>query len=44
MAETHSSEDSQSHESGKTKGAVLLFVAGYITVAVVAIGSFWALM
>lgn len=44
MAGGHDSKQEQGRGSGKTRGAVLLLVASYVTVAVVAVGSLLAIM
>lgn len=43
MSHVSNSEQKNGRKAGKTRVAVLLFVASYLTVAVVAVGSFLAL-
>lgn len=43
MSHVSNSEQKNQSKTGKTREAVLLFVASYLTVAVVAVGSFLAL-
>ena len=43
MTEVSNSEQRKQRKVGKTGEAILLFMASYLTVAVVAVGSFLAL-
>ena len=43
MSHVSNSEQKNSRKAGKTREAILLFAASYLTVAAVAVGSFLAL-